>query len=148
MTNTEILQLIDKNDYKQAFGGYVNQCQHPSEGCHNAGKPYETHLISKSHEISFVRHINLSCHIVYKIYREHGTDNAVLCAKFEDMIWQIINKLLANEISRNLRWRWFWTDIRCCNRAPIITIYWTHGAVNKYSRWWQTAYHWHFIEMN
>ena len=38
----------------------------------------------KSREISFARNALLSNQIILKFYTEHGSDTAVLCAKFEN----------------------------------------------------------------
>ena len=44
----------------------------------------ETHLKLKSHEISFIHKICRSCLIILKFCTEHGSDTAVLFAKFQD----------------------------------------------------------------
>ena len=49
----------------------------------NIACPSETHLKLKSHEISFVHIISFNCPISLKFCTEHGSDTAVLCAKFQ-----------------------------------------------------------------
>ena len=50
----------------------------------NIGYPSETHLKLKSREYSFVHNICLGYPIILKFYTEHGSDTAVLCAKFQN----------------------------------------------------------------
>ena len=50
----------------------------------NIGYPYETHPKLKCHEISFVHKIRCRSPIVLKFCTEHGSDTAVLCAKFQN----------------------------------------------------------------
>ena len=49
----------------------------------NIGYPSETHLELKSHEISLVHNIRFKCLIDLKFCTGHGSDTAVLCAKFQ-----------------------------------------------------------------
>ena len=49
----------------------------------NIGYPSETRLKRKSREISFVHDIRFNCPIGLKFCIEHGSDTAVLCAKFQ-----------------------------------------------------------------
>ena len=51
------------------------------------GYPSETHLKLKSCEISFVHNIHLNCPMGLKFCTEHGSDTAVLCAKFQTDRW-------------------------------------------------------------
>ena len=50
----------------------------------NIGYPSETHLKLKSRDISFVHNIRFHCPIGLKFCTEHGSDTAVLCAKFQN----------------------------------------------------------------
>ena len=49
----------------------------------NMGHPCQTHLKHESREISFAHKISLFSPIVLKFCTEHGSDTAVLCAKFQ-----------------------------------------------------------------
>ena len=53
-------------------------------GCFNIGYPSRIHLKLKYHKISFTQNIYLSCWIILKICTEHGSDTAMLCAKFQN----------------------------------------------------------------
>ena len=55
-----------------------------SLGCRNIKYASETNLALKSHEISFAHNLFLSCQIVLKLCTEHGSDTAVLCAKYQN----------------------------------------------------------------
>ena len=57
----------------QATGGYSN-----------IGYLSETQLKLKSRESSFAHDVLLSCQIALKLYTEHGSVTAVLCAKFQN----------------------------------------------------------------
>ena len=50
----------------------------------NIGYPPETHLKTKSREISFAHNFRFNCPIVLKFCTEHGSDTAVPCAKFQN----------------------------------------------------------------
>ena len=63
---------------------------------YNIGYPSETHLKPKSHEVSFVQNIHLSCQAVLEMCAEHGSNITVFSAKLPT-----ICHLLANEISRD-----------------------------------------------
>ena len=50
----------------------------------NMGYPSETHLKPKSREISFAHNLLCGYPIVITFCTEHGSDTAVLCAKFQN----------------------------------------------------------------
>ena len=50
---------------------------------YNIGYPTETHFKPKSRETLFVYNLLRSYRIVLKFYTEHGSDIAILCAKFQ-----------------------------------------------------------------
>ena len=52
--------------------------------CCTMGYPSETHLKLKSHEILFIHNIHFSDQIIFKFCTEHGSNTAVLCAKFHN----------------------------------------------------------------
>ena len=56
---------------------------HPRGLC-NIGYPSETHLKPISHKISCAHNVFSGCLIVLKFYTEHGSDTAVLWAKFQN----------------------------------------------------------------
>ena len=62
----------------------------------NIGYPSETHLKLTSHKISFVHNICLSCPIVF--CTEHGTDTAMLRAKFQAN-WIIETDVMDEQVS-------------------------------------------------
>ena len=55
----------------------------PGVAC-NIGYPSETYLKLKSHEISFAHNLFISNPIVLKFCTEHGSDTAMLSAKFQN----------------------------------------------------------------
>ena len=76
--------ISDSHVCKMFHPTLYNGCHHlsmtePGVLC-NRGYPSETHLKLKSREISFVHNIRP---IGLKLCTEHGSDTAVLCAKFQ-----------------------------------------------------------------
>ena len=62
-------------------------------GVCNIWYPSETHLNPKFREISFAHSIRFSCPIVLTLCTEHGSDTAILCAKFQ-IDWVIEQKVM------------------------------------------------------
>ena len=80
---------------------------------YNMGYPPETYLKLKSREISFPHNLFSSNPIVLKFSTEHGSNTAVLCAKFQKFR-QLKMLLWTNEISRDL-------NLRCVSHwYPIL----------------------------
>ena len=62
-----------------------------SQGRHMQYKIYlsEIHLKLKSRETSFIHNICFSYPIILKFFTEHGSDTAMLCAKFQN-VWVLV----------------------------------------------------------
>ena len=61
---------------------------------------HKTHLKLKFCKISLVHNIHFGCSVFLKLCTEHGSDTAVLCAKFQNdwinLIWVMASKFLAD----------------------------------------------------
>ena len=51
--------------------------------CHNIGRPSETHSKLNYYETAFLINLYFSIPIILKLFTEHGSDTAVLWAKFQ-----------------------------------------------------------------
>ena len=67
----------------------------------NMRHPSEKHHKLKSREISFSDILSFTCPIVVKVCTEHGSDTAVLCAKFQNDLTAPINVMDARDFTRD-----------------------------------------------
>ena len=60
---------------------HTAKAEHQSGQLYNVGYPCETHLKTQN---LFAYNLSLSSPVVLQFYTEHGSDTAVLCAKFQN----------------------------------------------------------------
>ena len=88
----------------------------------------EINLKLKSHDISFAHNWSPSCPIILKFCTEHGSDTAVLSAKFQ-MIGQQKGMLWICEILWDLSWKIIFIGISHTATAPIPKHIWDQNLV-------------------
>ena len=72
----------------------------PSGGCCDIWYPIETHLKLKSREISFAHNLYNSCRNVLIFGTEHGSNTAVLSAKFQNDLMSDIGIMEGRDLTR------------------------------------------------
>ena len=71
----------------------------------NIGYPPQTHLKLKSHKILFIYKIHFICVIILKFCTEHGSINAMLCAKLQND-YKCKCKINYGQTRRHKIWVW------------------------------------------